>query len=165
MFAPHYKELASNMQSLVHDLDVHAPTNGFLGGNSFLNSSDRTTGSEIMVLCYFKTHRDLQALAHGPHHRKSWDWWNDLSRQKKVGHMSICHEVYCAEKGAWEGIYVNHFPSFFMGTKHWVTDGEKGEWKSPRVEGKGRFRSAMGRMGRSEGEDNEGYGEEPYIDV
>jgi hypothetical protein len=119
-----------------------------------------------MVLCYFKTHEDLQAFAHGLHHRKIWDWWNDLSKQKKIGHISICHEVYCAPKGGWEGMYVNHFPSCFMGTHHWVVDKDgQGHWQSPRVVGNGRFKSAMGRMGKSNGDDNEKYGEEPYTDV
>ena len=101
------------MRSLIHDLDTHAPTNGFLGGNSWMNSSDRDTGSELMTLCYFKTHEDLQAFAHGEHHRKIWDWWNGLMREKKALHLSITHEVYAAPPGAWEGIYVNMAPSMF----------------------------------------------------
>ena len=36
MLAPYYKDLADHMQSLVYDLDVNAPTNGFLGGNTWM---------------------------------------------------------------------------------------------------------------------------------
>ena len=55
----------------------------------------------------------------------------------------------------------------FPATNHWVTDKEgKGSWVGGTVPAnKGRMRSAMGRMGKSEGRDNEGYGEEPYADV
>jgi hypothetical protein len=146
------------MQSLAYDLDFHAPTNG---GNSWMNTSDRATGSEIMVLAYFKTHDDSQAFAHGKHHREIWDWWkNGLMKEKKVGHISIAHEVYCAPKGSWEGVYVNHMPSMFAATNHWVVDKEgQGRWRSPRVPGNGRFKSALGRMGKSDGDDNAVYGE------
>jgi hypothetical protein len=155
------------MQSLVYDLDTNAPNNGFLGGNTFNNTSDRTTGSEAVIMCYFKTHEDVQAFAHGPHHREVWDWWNDLSRQKKVNHLSICHEVFAAPKGNWEGVYVNQYPSFFMGTNHFVMDKEGNEgWVDPVTKAnKGRMRTAKGRLGRSDGRENEVYGEEPYAEV
>jgi heme-degrading monooxygenase HmoA len=163
MFAPHFKGLAEQMQSLIADLDTHAPSNGFLGGNTWMNSSDRTTSSEVMTLVYFKTHADLQAFAHGKHHREVWDWWYGLAGENKVGHLSIAHEVYCSRKGEWEGVYVNMAPSMFAATSHWVLDKEgEGKWVSPIVKGNGRFRSALGRMGKSLGDDNEKYGDEPY---
>ena len=166
LFASYYNDLGDRMQSLIYDLDAHAPTNGFLGGNSLLNISDRQTGCEVMTIAYFKTHQDLQTFAHSSHHRETWDWWNGLTRKKKVGHLSIAHEVFCAPKGSWEGSYANVAPSMFAATNHWVVDKEgKGSWRSPMVVGKGRFRSAMGRMGKSIGDDNEAYGEEPYSDV
>jgi heme-degrading monooxygenase HmoA len=99
------------MRSLVYDLDTHAPSDGFLGGNSWMNTCDRDAGSEIMTLCYFKSHEDLQAFAHSEHHRKVWDWWIGLMKEKKAQHISIAHEVYAAPKGAWEGVYINHVPS------------------------------------------------------
>jgi hypothetical protein len=50
------------------------------------------------------------------------------------------------------------------GTWHWVEgkEGEEGKWVSAIVQAKGRMRSALGRMGKSGGEDNEKYGEDPY---
>jgi hypothetical protein len=66
-------------------------------------------------------------------------------------------------QSGWEGIYVNQAPSLFAATQHWVRDENgEGSWKSGLVEGKGRYRTALGRMGRSGGEDNVKYGEEPY---
>lgn len=163
IFAPHYEGVATRMQSLIHTLETEAPTNGYLGGNSWLNACDRTTSSEVMVVAYFKTHVDLQAFAHGKEHREIWDWWNGLVREKKVGHICIAHEVFCAPRGQWEGIYVNLKPSCFAGTSHWVEgkDGE-GRWESPIVQARGRMRTALGRMGKTEGDDNEKYGEDPY---
>ena len=160
-----------------------------------MNTCDRDAGSEIMTLCYFKSHEDLQAFAHSEHHRKVWDWWNGLMKEKMAEHISIAHEVYAAPKGAWEGVYINHVPSMFgkylyaaahvhsgltsvinnflvhilrlsfecgrhlltsysftAATHHWVKDEEgQGSWQSPLVPGKGRYKSALGRMGKSRG--------------
>jgi hypothetical protein len=44
-------------------------------------------------------------------------------------------------------------------------DGYDYKWVSPLVDAKDKLRSAMGRMGRSDGADNVKYGEEPYINV
>jgi hypothetical protein len=53
--------------------------------------------------------------------------------------------------------------SFAAATHHWVKAEEgQGSWQSPLVPGKGRYKSALGRMGKSKGDDNETYGEEPY---
>jgi hypothetical protein len=184
------------MSGLIAALNVQAPHNGFLGGTSWMNTSDRSkpfpfptslvppvtkffaaSQSEVMVLCYFSSHAALQTFAHGPEHRKIWDWWFDLSRRKLVPHISIAHEAFTTggrtfdargnegkrEEGGWEGIYVNMAPSMFAATQHWVLDENgNGSWKAGVTEGKGRYRSALGRMGRSKGEDNVVYGEEPY---
>ncbi len=51
-------------------------------------------------------------------------------------------------------------------TQHWIPGGkDQGSWQTPIVPGKGRYKSALGRMGKSKGDDNQAYGKEPYVDV
>lgn len=55
-------------------------------------------------------------------------------------------------------------------TSHWVEDGEGqgiGKWMSPLVDArKGQLRTSNGRMGLSAtGDDNEKYGDDPYVKV
>ncbi len=59
-----------------------------------------------MVVAYFRSIADAHAYAHGPLHRKAWDWWNSIT--KTHPHLSIMHELYEAPKGRWENIYVNN---------------------------------------------------------
>ena len=72
--------------------------------------------------------------------------------------------IHGTRKGQWEGIYVNLRKTCFAGTWHWVEgkDGEEGKWVSPIVQAKGRMRTALGRMERTSGEENDKYGDDPY---
>jgi hypothetical protein len=52
------------------------------------------------------------------------------------------------------------------GTHHLVQDQQGlSSWQNPMVPGKGRYKSALGRMGKSAGDDNATYGTEPYFAV
>jgi hypothetical protein len=113
MFAPGFKDLADNFKDLIFNLDAHAPHNGFLGGSTWLNASDRDSAAEVMNVMYFRTHAHLQAFAHGEHHRRVWDWWNRNVANGGFAHISLGHEVFDVPAGRWETLYVNHCPSNF----------------------------------------------------
>lgn len=46
-----------------------------------------------------------------------------------------------------------------------MKEGEDYQWVSPLADAKGRYRSALGRMGKSNGDDNEVYGDDPWDNV
>lgn len=66
------------------------------------------------------------------------------------------HEMYDSPEGMWEATYVNYPPSGLGGTTFPVDIGEKQiVWQSSlAAQGKG-ARSSLGRMGRSDGTDND----------
>lgn len=59
-----------------------------------------------MVLIYFRSREELKAFAHGPSHRRAWDWWHSITAAHP--HLSIMHEVYHAPAGHWENIWINN---------------------------------------------------------
>jgi len=59
-----------------------------------------------MIICYFRSMKDLHEYAHSPLHRRAWDFWNQLT--KTHPHLSIMHEVYEAPKKNWENIFINN---------------------------------------------------------
>ncbi|EME78778.1 uncharacterized protein MYCFIDRAFT_65345 [Pseudocercospora fijiensis CIRAD86] len=163
ILAPGFKELGGYFQSMTEDLETHAEEFGFLGMTSWLNSSDRTTKSELLEVCYFRSIERLHAFAHSNFHREGWNWWNKTI--KEHGHLSIWHETYHVPAKHWESIYVNSHPSGINSTTYKITDKETGEsrWASPVVDAsKGLLKTSAGRMSRSQGEEHEKYGRDPY---
>ena len=125
---------------------------------SWLNSSDRATGSEIMMVCYFSSTEGLHAFAHSPFHRKGWSWWTHNTR--KYPYLSIFHETYHVPKGNWESIYVNSHASGINTTTFKVEDEMTGKemWASPVVDAsKGVLKTSAGRMSRSTGNEHDKY--------
>lgn len=163
LLAPGFKELGGYFPSMTKDLEQHADEFGFLGMTAWLNSSDRTTQSEIMSVGYFKTTEGLHAFAHSKYHREGWDWWN--RNIKNHPHLSIFHETYHVPKGHWENIYVNSHTSGVTSTTFKYTDEMTGmdKWASPVVDAsKGVLKTSGGRMARSHGDEHDKYGEDPY---
>lgn len=159
LLAPGAKELSDFFVKMEKDLDEHSEEFGFLGSTSWLNSSDRTTSSEIMAVCYFRTTEGLHEFAHSPYHRVGWDWWNRT--MKEHPHLAIYHETYHVPKGNWESIYVNSHISGINSTTHRITDEMTGQdaWARPIVDAsKGLLKTSAGRMGRSQGQEHEQYG-------
>lgn len=113
LLAPGFKDLAEHFKTLIFDLDANAPANGFLGGSSYANVSDRTTGSELMNVIYFKSYEHLHAFAHEEAHREAWGWWNGMVKEKGYGWLSIGHEVYSVPEGKWQNVYINYHESNF----------------------------------------------------
>jgi hypothetical protein len=163
ILAPGMKDLGGYFPKMVEDLEAHAEEFGFLGMTSWLNTSQRTSHSELMQVGYFKTVEGLHAFAHSEYHRAAWSWWNKHTKQ--YPHLSIFHETYHVPKGHWETIYVNYHTSGLASATVKVTDEKTGEaeYMGTVVDAsKGVLRTSAGRMARSFGDEHEKYEEAPY---
>lgn len=164
ILGPGFKELGDYFASMVKELEnSDADEFGFLGMTSWLNSSDRETGSELMQVGYFKTVEGLHKYAHSALHREGWNWWN--KHVKQYPHLSIWHETYHVPKGNWESIYVNSHLSGINSTTHKYTDKETGKemWASPVVDAsRGLLKTSAGRMSRSQANEHDSYAGDPY---
>jgi len=165
MFAPGYKDIADYFNANIKSLEADPESQGWLGGSGFLNGGDRSTSSEIMMIGYFKNVDYLHKFAHGETHREGWKWWNRIVETHP--YLSLMHEVYQVPRKSWEGIYVNYHPTGLAATSHPITnkDGTK-YWTLPIVDAqKGRMKTSLGRMGRSDGGEHVQYGDDPYEKV
>ena len=165
MLAPGAKELGDYFVKMTRDLHAHAEEFGFLGMTSWLNSADRTTNSELLEVCYFRTVEGLHKFAHSDYHRVGWNWWNKTIKQHP--HLSIYHETYHVPKGHWESIYVNSHVSGINATAHRITDEMTGKlmYASPIVDAsKGLLKTSAGRMSRSNATEHDQFEKDPYQD-
>ncbi|KAK7964108.1 hypothetical protein PG996_008200 [Apiospora saccharicola] len=160
-FSPGFKKLGTQLEKMraaLEDDKAYGDRYGFLCQTTFLVANERRTGSQLMMMCYFRSVDGIHAFAHGPLHREAWTWWYDIT--KKYPHLSIQHELYNVPPGHWENIYVNAHPSGL------AIDApvrcERG-WTRPLFDArKLSLKTTMGRLGRSDGTDNDKYGPEPY---
>ena len=90
---------------------------------------------------------------------------------KDLDHMGINHEIYVADKGNWESIYINFQPTMLGATTYLKRNGklEGGvvpeEWLSPLVDAsRGTLRTSAGRLGPKygDGSENDKYGPSAY---
>lgn len=81
--------------------------NGFLGQTNWSRKDERG-GVEFMFLSYWRSIEDLHAFAHAPLHREAWTWWEKTI--KAHGFIGVNHEIYEADRGHWENVYVNFQP-------------------------------------------------------
>ncbi|KZT60322.1 hypothetical protein CALCODRAFT_533175 [Calocera cornea HHB12733] len=141
--------------------EVHSPVapTGFLGMSTFLGT-EREANNLIITLMYFRTTEGLHKFALSQVHRDTWNWWLDI--QKKYPHLSIMHETYDVPPRHWEAIYVHSHKAGLSGASMKMEEkDEEGRdlwWSTPINAARGRFRSSKGRMGWSEGDDNEKVG-------
>ena len=151
-FAPNVKELADRFDVMNRELDHNIATNGFLGGSTFwsLNPDGLL---ELSWISYWRSIEAIHNFAYGPEHRAGWDWWNSLT-EKESKHIGINHEIFSAEPGQWEAIYVNHQPTL-LGATTYLKKGDKmigGTVDDQYIRGlmdarKGKLRSSAGRLG------------------
>lgn len=90
---------------------------------------------------------------------------------KDLNHMGINHEIYVADRGNWETVYVNFQPTMLGATTYLKRNGKleggvvPDEWLSPLVDAsRGKLRTSAGRLGPKygDGSENEKYGPSPY---
>ncbi len=124
-----------------------------LGSTDFIRK-DKNGANEFIMISYWRSLEDVLNFAHGPTHREVLKWWD---RTLKVhDHIGVMHELYEAEKGLWESIYVNFQPTLLGRTTYLKRDGKmvggevQDEWISPLVEAnKAPLRSSNERRGVS----------------
>ncbi|KAK7911927.1 hypothetical protein PG985_014408 [Apiospora marii] len=161
-FSPGYKKLGAlleKMRAALEDDKEYGDRYGFLGQTTSLVANEQYTGSQLMMLCYFRSVDGVHAFAHGPLHREAWTWWYDVI--KTYPHLSIQHELYNVPPGHWENVYVNAHPSGLAAVDAPVRC--EGGWTRPLFDArKLNLKTTNGRLGRSDGSDNDKYGPEPY---
>jgi Domain of unknown function (DUF4188) len=151
-FAPNVKEIGDRLTAMNKELDRTISNNGYLGGSTMYNV-DPAGSLEVSFISYWRSIEAIHEFAYGPLHRDAWDWWNSLT-EKESKHMGINHEIFSAEPGQWEAIYVNHQPTM-LGATTYLRKGDKlvgGTVEDQWIRGlmdarKGKLRSSAGRLG------------------
>jgi Domain of unknown function (DUF4188) len=152
IFAPNVKDLGDWFKKMVAELNQNIPSNDFLGGTSFIRT-DAAGSIETVWISYWRSIEAIHAFAYGPTHREAWDWWNKLSANGSK-HIGINHEIFAAQPGQWEAIFVNHQPTL-SGATTYLKKGDKliggkveDQWISGLIDAnKGKLRSSAGRLG------------------
>ncbi|KAL2784378.1 hypothetical protein BJX66DRAFT_89002 [Aspergillus keveii] len=110
IFSPGYMKVAQLFADMVADLEENRDEYSYLTSSRWISNTDPTTNAsrEIMTIFYFRSLSGVHKFAHGPIHRKGWDWWS--RNGKEHPEISICHEVYEADAGRWENVYLNYRP-------------------------------------------------------
>ncbi|EJU03093.1 hypothetical protein DACRYDRAFT_21415 [Dacryopinax primogenitus] len=132
---------------------------GLLGMSHFLGT-ERSANNTIATLMYFRTTAGLHKFALSQVHRDTWSWWLEI--QKKYPHLAIMHETYDVLPKHWESVYVHMHKAGLSGASVKLDDkdseGKALWWSTPVQANRGKFRSSKGRLGWSEGDDNEKVG-------
>jgi heme-degrading monooxygenase HmoA len=170
IFAPDFSYVGSLLQKMTAELenDPNQDT-GFLGQTS-LHRTDDNGAIEFILVSYWRSIGDVHKYAHGPAHRDAWKWWE--STLKHHDYIGFMHEVYEADKGMWEGVYINFQPTLLGKTTCLKRDGKlvggevKEEWVSPLLDAnKGALRSSARRRGLVDDKKLVGnmFKENPYV--
>ncbi|KAK0118686.1 hypothetical protein ONS95_007569 [Cadophora gregata] len=152
MFEPRFGKVGSFLRRMTEELNGD-PTqdSGFLGQSAVMRK-DNNGATENITISYWRSIDDVHRFAYGPAHLAAWRWWND--NVKKLNHIGIMHEVYEADAGMWEGVYVNFQPTLLANTTYLKKDGQlvggevKEEWVRPLLDAsRGNLRTSRGRRG------------------
>jgi len=156
LFAPGLKELGDYFNGMLEELDEKADEFGFLGSSTWIGNA-KTSANSFLNVMYFKTPEDLHRYAHSEKHMKGWTWWSQV--HAKYPHLSIFHETFAVPEGAYETIYMHMKPTLMAGTSVPIKTEQGTEWRSTVVDAtKSPLNSHKGRMGKSDGTDNDKYG-------
>jgi hypothetical protein len=157
ILAPGFREMGEYFATVVGTLDDKRDDFGMLGTSSWLSASQRSAGNETMQVYYFRDLEGLLKFAKSEYHAKAWAWYNKVGA-KKYPYLTIYHETFHVPKGHWETVYVNsHINNLASATVKTINEktGEV-EWASTIVDAKkGVLMSAAGRLGRTQGQDND----------
>jgi len=121
-----------------------------------------------LAVMYFRDYAGLHKFAHSDLHRAAWRMWSKLAATH--GHLHIWHELFDAPPGRWESIHVNGTPNMLAAAtvpRPYPEVGDGGEdevrWESVAVDAtRGTMSTSKGRMGMTDGTDNDVYGEKAY---
>ena len=168
LFAPGVREIGAYLKDMQTEMEAKADEYGLLGGSNWRADQHRDSSNEILLIFYFRDVEGVNKFAHGPAHRAGWDDYN----KKGYKHIGFMHEVFSVPRRAYESVYLNCTPHLLGGTS--VKRGvkrvqdeegnglERPEWLNPLVPAnKGVMRSSFGRLGKTQGKEQEQYGEVP----
>ncbi|EKD21200.1 putative transcriptional regulator [Drepanopeziza brunnea f. sp. 'multigermtubi' MB_m1] len=152
VFEPGFARVGGFLKKMTEELNgAETQDSGFLG-QSATTRTDANGTTERILISYWRSLQDIHNFAYGPTHLAAWRWWN--SSLKSLDHVGIMHEVYEADAGMWEGLYVNFQPTLLGSTTYLKKDGklvggEVGdEWVSPLLDAnRGKLRTSNGRRG------------------
>lgn len=139
-------------------------------GQTGVQRRDANGAVEFVLISYWRSIEDVHKYAHGPAHREAWKWWD--STLKQHNHIGFMHEVYEADRGMWEGVYINFQPTLLGNTTYLKKDGKlvggevKEEWISPLLDAnRGPLRSSARRRGLVDDKKLVGdmFKENPYV--
>ncbi|KAJ6022363.1 hypothetical protein N7460_012758 [Penicillium canescens] len=138
-----------------HPAGIFATDSRAMGNHlgSHWQSYDERGALENNFIAYWRSIGDVHRFAYGEKHRKAWDWFNSLSKERS-DFLGINHEIFSSEPGQWEAIYGNFQPSL-LGATTYLKKGDKmiggtveDKWISPLVDARrGKFRTSAGRLG------------------
>jgi heme-degrading monooxygenase HmoA len=150
VFAPTFREVGEHLFKMNDAFDSEPP-NGFMGQTSFERKDERGA-REFVFISYWRSIEDLHVFAHSGLHRETWLWWE--KNLKKMNAVGINHEIYEAQPGAFENVYVNFQPTLLGATSFLKKDGKivggtvSEEWIHPLVDArKGKLAKSSARLG------------------
>ncbi|KAI9852343.1 MAG: hypothetical protein M1838_001048 [Thelocarpon superellum] len=152
MFAPGFSTVDTVVELMTAELQPgQNQDSGFLGQTVY-SRKDGNAAGELLFISYWRSMDDVHDYATTATHRMAVDWW--VKNAKTYPHIAFWHEVYEADKGQWENIYVNHEPIGLGATTFLKKDGKLAngsvgaEWINPILDAnKGPLRTAAGRRG------------------
>ncbi|CZT47455.1 uncharacterized protein RSE6_08017 [Rhynchosporium secalis] len=159
IFEPQFGKVGNFLRIMTEELNGD-PTqdSGFLG-QSAVTRKDKNGATEQVTISYWRSIEDVHRFAYSPNHLSAWRWWND--NVKQLDHIGIMHEVYEADAGMWESVYVNFQPTFLGSTTYLKKDGKlvggevKEEWVRPLLDAnRGKLRTSNGRRGLMDKKEN-----------
>lgn len=125
-------------------------------GQTIFQRKDENGATELLLISYWRSLADVHRYAHGPIHTEAWKWWD--STIKSHNYIGFMHEVYEADRGMYESVYLNFQPTLagattILSRNGMMVDGKIGdEWVSPLLEARGKLRTSNGRRGVSDSE-------------
>ncbi|KAJ9484780.1 hypothetical protein VN97_g8588 [Penicillium thymicola] len=152
IFAADAREMGNHLSKMICELDDNMGSNGFLGGSQW-QSYDERGALETNFIAYWRSIEDVHRFAYGEKHRKAWDWYNSLAKERSAV-LGINHEIFSSEPGQWEAIYGSFQPTL-LGATTYLKKGDKmiggtveDKWVSALVDARrGKLRTSAGRLG------------------
>ena len=152
IFAPGVRDLGDHFMGMMKELYGDQESTGFLGASQWEHTDDNGIAEGVNI-SYWRSIEDVHRFAHGPVHRRAWNWWD--KNAKDFAHIGLMHEVFEAPAGMWEGVYLNFQPTL-IGSTTVLKKGDKleggqvsDEWIRPLVDAsRGPMRQSKGRRGQ-----------------
>ena len=164
IFAPGVRELGEYVGKMEDELREKSEEYHLLGASTWRGDHHRESANELLFIMYFRDVEGLEAFAHGPSHRAGWDYYNKMGFK----HIGFMHEVFNVPRRMYESVYLNCTPHLLGGTSSKRVQDDEGNsldepaWMNPLVAAnKGVLRSSLGRLGKTDGAEQQKYGAVP----